>query len=300
MKVVWLFAALLPCCKGPDFTAPSRIDSVRVLASRADLPYAAPGTSVNIDALAVDGRADPAQPMNVYFLPSPCFDPPGDAYYGCFSGFARQFRRDVDLGSVLSPGSAFQFRIPDDLIDARSRVAGQDDFGVSYVFFVACAGHVEYRPEEAGASADSVPIGCFDDSGHRLGTDDFVFAYSTVYAFTERRNKNPAFDSVSYDGLVIDPVAGLDLQHCGASSLDDCPTKKFEINVPGSSQEQDPSNLAADGTVLGESLYVQYFSTGGKLTNDTTVIFDARDGRLSNTGDDFKSPLTAGEYQLWA
>ncbi|MEO6602015.1 MAG: hypothetical protein ABIQ16_19200 [Polyangiaceae bacterium] len=23
-------------------------------------------------------------------------------------------------------------------------------------------------------------------------------------------------------------------------------------------------------------------------------------GRLSNTGDDFKSPLTAGEYQLWA
>jgi hypothetical protein len=52
--------------------------------------------------------------------------------------------------------------------------------------------------------------------------------------------------------------------------------------------------------VLGENLYVQYFSTDGKFTNDTTIIFDAREGRLSNTGNDFKSPLSPGEYQLWA
>jgi len=300
MKARWLLLVPLLGCQGPNFDPPSRIDSVRVLATRADRPYAAPGESVNIEMLAVDGRASPTEPMRVYFLPSPCFNPPGDAYYACFSGFSEQFRRDVDLGPVLHSGSEFELRMPNDVIEAHVSTGGQEAYGLAYAFSVACAGHVEYRPEQATAAPDAVPFGCFGNDGHRVGTEGFVFAYSTVYGFAQRRNENPTFDSVTYDGRVIDPEAGLDVQHCSKSSIDDCPTAKFEVNVPASSQEPDPSNRSAGGAVLKESLYVQYFSTGGKITNDTTIIYDARDGRLANTGDDFKSPLLPGEHQFWA
>jgi hypothetical protein len=293
-------AALLLSCAAPDFDAPSHVDSMRVLAARADQPYAPPGASVNLEALAVDGRASPSEPMHVFFLPTPCFNPPGDAYYGCFPAFAKQFPRDVDLGAVLGAGTTFQLNLPSNIIDTHGEASALGAYGVAYAFFIACAGHVEYRPEQAGAAADAVPFGCFDVSGHRLGAEDFVFAYATVYAFGDRSNQNRAFDSVSYDGHVIDPSAGLDLAHCTQSRIDDCPTKDFDLAVPSSSQELDPSNLSPDGAMLRENLYVQYFSTGGKLTNDTTILFDARNGRLAHTGDSFKTPLAPGEYQFWA
>jgi len=127
-----------------------------------------------------------------------------------------------------------------------------------------------------------------------------VFAYSLVYAFAERRNENPVLDSVSYGGTPIDPAQGLELEHCEKSKIDDCPATKLDVNVPASSQELDPSNLDSAGNPLKETIYVQYFMTGGKIANDTTVIYDPRQGRLGDTGDDFRAPLAAGEYRLWA
>jgi hypothetical protein len=299
MKALLLPLLLLVCCAPPSFEAPSDIDSVRILATRADTPYAPPGAIVNLEVLAVDGRVNPSQAMQVYWLKAACINPPGDAYYGCFPGFGSQFRRGVDLGSELASGAAFAFQMPADVIAAHSAVAGQPPYGLAVVFTLACAGHVEYRPELA-TSPDAVPFACFDAAEHRLGAEDFVFAYSLVYAFTDRSNENPTLENVTYGGTAIDPSAGLALQHCQKSSIDDCSAVKLDVNVPRSSQEPDPSNLSANGEVLGESLYVQYYATGGKIANDTMVIFDARAGRLADTGDDFRAPLTPGEYQLWA
>jgi hypothetical protein len=294
-----LLALLLPGCNPPSFEAPSDVDSVRVLATRADTSYAPPGAKVNLQVLAVDGRVNPSDAMQVYWLPAACINPPGDAYYGCFPGFGGQFRRGVDLAGELSSGSAFSFQMPDDVIASHAGVAGEPPYGLAVVFTLACAGHVEYRPELA-ASPDAVPFACFDAAEHRLGAEDFVFAYSLVYAFADRSNENPTLEGVTYGGTLIDPSAGLQIQHCQKSSIDDCSAVKLDVNVPRSSQEPDPSNLSASGDTLGESLYVQYYATGGKIANDTTVIFDARAGRLAQTGDDFRAPLTPGEYQLWA
>jgi hypothetical protein len=127
-----------------------------------------------------------------------------------------------------------------------------------------------------------------------------VFAYSLVYAFAERRNENPELRAISYDGKAIEPSAGLTLDHCPKASIDDCPSAKLDVDVPSASQEVDPSNRTAEGDPLPETLYVQYFATGGKIASDTLVIFDPRRGRLAHTGDDFRAPRVAGEYRLWA
>jgi hypothetical protein len=83
----WLpLVALLSisCAEPPSFDPPSHLDSVRVLAIRADAPYARPGERVGVEVLAVDGRSSAPEPMQVHFLPRPCFNPTNDAYYGCF------------------------------------------------------------------------------------------------------------------------------------------------------------------------------------------------------------------------
>ena len=81
-------AAVLASCAPAGFDPQSLIESVRILASRSDQPYAKPGATVRSEVLAVDERPDAAgnEPMQVYWLPLLCINPPNDAYYGCFSG----------------------------------------------------------------------------------------------------------------------------------------------------------------------------------------------------------------------
>ena len=81
-------AALLAC--GPkDFPDESLINSVRILASKSDQPYAHPGATVRSTVLAVDARPDASvnEPMQINWLPFVCVNPPDDAYYACFTAF---------------------------------------------------------------------------------------------------------------------------------------------------------------------------------------------------------------------
>jgi hypothetical protein len=291
--------ALAAACNSSTFDPPSKIESVRILATAADKPYAAPGDTVNMTVLAVDGRSSQPAPMNLYWFPTACIDPPGDAYSACFPALTQALRPGVDLGPGLTAGSSFSFAMPPTATTAHAATGG-DPYGLAVVFTVACAGHVEYVPPPSGGNPDAVPFGCFDDTGTQLGADDFVFAYSLVYAFTDRTNANPVFSSLTLHGAAVDPAAGITLGHCTKAKIDDCPTTPLDLVVPASSQESDPGNLDASGHVLGEQLYVDYYLTAGKVKNDVVVLFDPRNGRLSNTGDGLYAPQTPGDYELWA
>jgi hypothetical protein len=292
-------AALSLGCNAPSFTPASKVESVRILATHADAPYAAPGTTVHVTALAVDGRTNPATPMNVSWLPLPCVDPPGDAFFACFPAFAGALPTGVDLAPLLTAGAAFSFEMPADAIARHPASPGTDPYGLAVAFTFACAGHVEYAPPPAGGPLDAVPFGCFDDAGRRLGADDFVFAYSLVYAFADRTNANPTIDAVTYDGAAIDADAGVTVSRCTKANLDDCPTKPLDVVVPASSQEADPSNLDFNGVPLKEEIYVDYYLTAGKVAHDTVILYDPHRGRLGGTGDAFTAPQAAGDSWLW-
>jgi hypothetical protein len=285
--------ALVACAD--TFDPSNEVQSVRVLAIRADQPYARPGSTVTLDLLAVDGRTAPKAPMRVGWLPVPCVNPPDDAFYGCFPAFAA-LPAGVDLADHLVTGPRFAFTLPADVITSH---AG-DTYGVAFAFAVACAGHVEYRPPARGASPDAVPFACLDDAGNALGPDDFVFTYATVYAFADRTNDNPAIDHLTYAGSAVDPAAGIAIARCTQGALHDCPKAGVDIAVPASSQEVDPTSLDANGAPLREAIWVDYFVLRSQLAHDTVVLYDARSGAAAGTSDDLYAPQTAGDTHLWA
>jgi|HubBroStandDraft_1064217.scaffolds.fasta_scaffold210739_2 hypothetical protein len=291
--------ALAVGCNAATFDPSSKVETVRILATSADEPYAAPGETVHMQVLAFDGRPTRVEPMNVYWLPSACINPPDDAYYGCFPAFAQAFPLHRDLGPALVKGTTFSFQMPTTAISSHS-ASGGDPYGLAVIFTIACAGHVEYAPTPQGGSPDAVPFGCFDQAGTRLGADDFVLAYSLVYSFADRTNANPVIQSVTLKGAAVDPTAGIVLDHCTKANLDDCPTTPLDVTVPASSQEPDPSDLDANGQVLKEEIYVDYYLTAGKVASDTVVLFDPRAGQLTGTSDALSAPQTAGDYWLWA
>ncbi len=308
--VVLLGVAMAIGCRSARFDPASKVETVRILATRADEPYAKPGDTVNLEMLAYDGRPTKPSPMNVYWIPVPCVDPPSDSYYRCYPGFA-SLPAGVDIESMLTAGTTFSFTMPGDVITKHTQRQGAvdaDPYGLTVIFSIACAGHVRYLPPVSGGGPNALPLGCFDDNHVALGSDDYEFAFSLVYAFTDRTNANPVVDHLTADAAPIDVTQGLTLAHCAAAARDpngnvntsQCPATALDVTMPDSSQEVDPANVDPSGKVLKESIRVQYFLTDGALANGTINLFDPASERIPNTTDDLTAPAAAGENVLWA
>jgi len=285
---------------GEKFDPSSKITSVRVLATRADKPYAAPGETVTLEMLAFDGRASKPHPMQIYWVPSICTNPASDNYYECYATLGQQFEPGIDISERLVAGEQFAFQVPDDIIATHgSSQRGGADYGLVVAFSVACAGHVEYIKNTGGA-ADALPFGCFDDAHNQLSANDFVFAYSLVYSFLDRTNANPEIEQVTFDGDEVAPAVGVTLAHCTQSDIERCPSVPLDTVVPDSSQELDPSNLDVNGNVLREQIWVDYYLTGGKLKHESAILFEPHNGRVSKAANEVYAPQASGDYMLWA
>ncbi len=212
-------ASVAYCGCGSPFDPANLVESVRLLAISADKPYAAPGDTVNMSALAFDARppvTPPATPMTVYWVPVACVDPPGDSYFACYPGFAEAgLAEGVDLTSKLIAGTTFSFEMPADAITRHAAPASGAAYGVAFVFAIACAGHVQYVGVNESTLPPAPPLGCFDDTGAALGANDSVFAYAQVFSFADRTNANPVIKTLTLNGTTIDdPTVGLSVPHC--------------------------------------------------------------------------------------
>jgi hypothetical protein len=242
----WLVASLgwaASSCAPTPFPDASLVSSVRILASSADPPYAKPGALVRVRVLAFDGRANKTEPMNIFWLPFVCKDPPNDAYYACFAQFGAGagsgqeagapggmdagagvtlatgcdaglpdaaaigvLTAGADLTSILPQGNCVDFVMPSDAITAHSsNPSPQVPYGLAILFNVACAGHLELVPRDPN-NIQSAPIGCFDAQHNRLGPSDYVLGFTRVFAYDMLENANPEIDAieVDVDGQVTD------------------------------------------------------------------------------------------------
>ncbi len=298
---VVVLASMMGACSSTDFDPYSKVESVRILATRGTPPSPiAPGASTDLDVLAFDGRADQTRPMRLFWFPDPCIDPADDGYYSCYPDFRARYPVGVDLTSQLHEGTRMTVTMPPDVISRHTGPRGNAPYGLAVVFLMACAGHVEAIPPPAGQGPEAIPFGCFDDQHRALGPNDWVFSYSSIFSYTNQQNTDPIIDHLTLRGVPIDPAAGITLDHCTQSKIDDCPTTPLDIVVPDSSWELNPANLDVDGNVLHEQIWVDYLLTGGKVKNDVITLFDSRTGRLPSTVDDLYAPQAAGDYSLWA
>src|SRR5262249_5133446 len=130
-----------------------------------------------------------------------------------------QFSRGTDLTSVLHAGTSFSLEVPPGALDGRA-VGSAPAYGTLIVFDMACAGHVEYLGESLAGGPQAIPFGCFDAGHHQLGPDDFVFAFSRIFVFADRKNANPVIDHLTFDGTPVDPSAGITMDHCTATDAE--------------------------------------------------------------------------------
>lgn len=301
---------LLLACGAGDFDPVSKVNTVRVLASRVDKPYAKPGETVTLELLAADGRKDQSRPMRIFWFPLPCVNPANDVYYACFASLfsppsggappsgVPAIRPGVDLSPLLAQGPTFSFKLPEDIIEKHPPVPGAGDpYGLAIAFNIACAGHVELvEVDRQREGPQAVPLGCFDDKGQRLGADDFVFGFTRVYAYQTRTNQNPPISGASLEGIPIDPNTGITLARCTKDKKEDCEKKKLSVKVPDEAQEENPALSVGERR---EQVWASFFSTDGEFENTARLLFDATSGRVPESETGFSASKEAHEGTLW-
>jgi hypothetical protein len=288
-------AGALGCGNGVDPS--SKLTGVRILATRADEPYARPGDVVNLAVLAYDARPSPTPPMRVAWVPTPCVNPPDDAYFACYPALAGQFPRGTDVTHLLKTGTTFSLTIPLNALAGRPSVGGQPPYGTLIVFSVACAGHLEY----VGASRESpeaLPFACLVDARRDVGPDGFVFAYSRIFVFEHRANENPVIDRLELAGQPVDPSAGITMDRCADGAH--CPMTPLDVVVPSSSQEPDPSAVGPNGEPLREEIWVDYYASLGGVRDDVRLLYDPGAGAVPNPADALTAPAAPGDGVLFA
>jgi hypothetical protein len=307
-------------CAPSGFADPTIINTVRILASSADQPYAPPGADVNLQVLAYDGRPSQPEPMTIYWLPFVCENPADDAYYNCFeqiesggggdagagggkgaSGDAGEGGSFLGAGGMLNlpTGPSYTFHMPADAVTSHAPQPGTPiPYGVAILFNIACAGHLQLVPiDPSNINPQTVPIGCFDASGNQLGPDDWVFGFTRVYAYDTLTNQNPVISYVDVGGtkLQVTPQAGTPQIYttpaCNSSngclSMPVCTSsdgKNCQVAigpvVPSSSWEVDPEETDVNGKPLHEEIWVDFYTTFGELGDEARLLYDSTTGSI--------------------
>jgi hypothetical protein len=316
--LILLAGFLSVSCAPSGFTDEALINSVRILASSADQPYAKPGADVTLTVLAYDGRINQPEPMTVYWIPWTCVNPPDDAYYACFAELEKGvfaggsgIAPGVDLSSILSKytGPQYHFTMPADAVTAHKTLPGTAvPYGLAIVFNIACAGHLEVVPiDPNNINPQTVPLGCFDSSGNQLGPSDYVFGFTRVYAYDTLTNANPVVDHVDVNGQTLavmpDAVGQLTTQPFVTTPCSGgCQSIQIGPVVPASSQEVNPEVMGTNGMPVNEEIWTDFFVTFGSISDDARLLYDTTLGSVgppSTTDDKFTPPDKSGNGFIW-
>lgn len=314
--------SLFACVAG--FDPPSKVDSLRIFSVVADKPYANPGDEVTFTMTYHDGYPPPEEgprPVQIVWIGG-CFNPPGDQYFACYEQLADLFAGLTSGGlppaEYFAAGinlTEFKLTLPPDIVSSRPPPDTGPHYGLAYVFFAACAGTIG-PVTDAGGIAGAFPIGCFDPDGRRLGPESFVPGYTQIYSFADGRpNENPENQGISLDDepLPEDFAEIPTVKRCSVTEDDrrasgcgqqdptsDCTTYDIEVLVDPSVAEIDPDSTGKDGSMLTESVWVDYYADGGDLVRDIKLVNDAVKGFNDNREVTWIPPSEAGVVNLWA
>lgn len=269
-----LVTLLLAASCIPGFDAPSKVDSLRIIAVTLDKPYAQPGDDVTFSMTVVDtGENDDGnpRPLQVLWLGG-CYNPTGDQYFLCFEQLFDQLSMLegtdpadfppglLQLDTVLPTTSgapdalSFTVTLPDDLISSRPVPQNGPHYGIGYVFFAACAGTIAPAPlTSTGGDVPDFPLTCLDESGNERGADSFVIGYTQVYAFADgRENQNPPLLGIQFKlGTENDnPYVDLPESAADAPVVPACRITEEERRVAGCGAE-DPEEVCTPIELIG-------------------------------------------------
>lgn len=284
-----LLAALAGSCLtacAEDFDPGSRVTTFRVLAVQADVPFAAPGQTVQLSALSHDPLERP-----ITWAWAMCDQAADSSVTACVQRFSEvsqaagqpawlAFGAGQDTAAVTIPADALE-RLPP---EAR----WQATVGV---LSVACPGALEID------SADpKLPFRCTDSaSGRELELDEYVIGVKRVSVRASDRNQNPVIERIEFDGedwpagevKEVDAcdTADNDYADCSGSSLND-----VAAIVSSESFESGRDEFQRD---YSEQLVIQHYSTEGIFESEVRVADDPMTGWVA------RSAASGSELSLW-
>lgn len=273
MRRLVFFALLLGCSS--DFDPASRVTGLRILATRADKPYAAPGETVTFEALAVDPTG--AQVPITWSL---CQRPLTPSAVGCVQALPR--------GATLTNGTSYSLTVPPDAL------AGVPDAAKKNVFFgavqVACPGAVSLA-----GGPEGLPVRCDDGKGQALPLGGYELAVKRVWVRATDKNANPTIARVTWDGADWPEAEVKSMAACDSASTnryDDCEGESHELSlVPAEGAAE--SGRDETGSDFSEKLLAQYYSTEGLFQ------YPAKDAVRSTTGFKARSGAAGRTLTLW-
>lgn len=328
-----LFPLALALGCGNDFTLPSAIGGLRVLAVRQGDGTIMPGSKVKLSMLLADNRiidraeGEPPPEVNVAWLAG-CNNPPGRQYFACLPAM-RELAAALGDGSAPSPnlagkfgtGTEFEVSIPDDILTTAPLVPHDPiHYGVSYVFFVACAGIPGFDP----SITEGIPVTCTTPDGKAVGTSGMVVGFTTLYTYDGGANLNPILTALDFDGeqmpaTLVDrpavpctldedcaPPAGQSYKHPRICTLDtrtcapvlnaclsgdDCPEVRVTPRIDTASVEH-----YSDGY---EVIWASYYATSGALREDARLVVDRTAGLTGDPTTLWKIPDKRSTSRIW-
>lgn len=282
---------LAVACGGDELPQKYELKGIRLIAVRAEPPYVAPGETVKLEALVVDHRPPGPEatrlPMKLHWFPSLCVNPPDGQYYGCYSSLEAPYPLRTDLDPLLPEGKDATFTVAPDALNAFQPTPGgpSEPVVTAFAFFIACAGHVERVERKVNLAINNPPFACFGPNGERKGVDETFFGFSRVSVFATRKNAHPAIVDITFKGGRVDRAAGFRVKRCDLGWFEDdflfqdCPDNELAVVFDDASSEVDPDAIDAAGRVGRETLYVDWFTSIGKLNASRRIVFDPFDGR---------------------
>jgi hypothetical protein len=243
---LWLVAAVIVFAGcGADLSDGSQIEKLRLLALRADQPFARPGEEVELRLLAADDADRPLE----YALTT-CTNPKGSTADGCLDALDHGFE-------PLTPEAGqFSVAIPNDLLDGLGETARPSAMFGAVV--VACPGHIE--PGETSG----VPVVCRDEMGDRLPIDAFEVGVKRIFVRERDRNVNPEITRITWDGEDWPEDQVPEVKACANATtddIDDCDKAvRHRILVESTPPE---SGVDENGTKFGEQQVVQFYASQG-------------------------------------
>lgn len=274
-----LAGLLLPAC-GAEFDPGTQVDSLRVLAVRADSPFVHPGDTVRLQALSHDPAERP-----ISWAWAACPSPAGSRVEDCLNQV-----RDLAGGGelpLLGMGEgldAVDVPVPADALEGIPIEARQQS--LAGVVSVACPGNLEVLNV-----AERIPFRCTDrESGEELGLHDMVVGIKRLFLRETEQNQNPVIDNVLFDGEVwpSDEVKEVDACVTAKFAYDDCKGQAHDIATVVSPDSFE-AGVDEFGRDFSESLVVQHYNTDGifedevRIAEEPETTWVARSGSSGST-----------------
>jgi hypothetical protein len=230
---------------GSDLDDGSRVEKLRLLALRADEPFARPGESVGLQLLAAD-----TSDRTLSYALAICTNPKGSTVDGCLEAL------DAPFAPLTIADSRFSIDIPSNVLDALPMTARPSALVGAVV--VACPGEI------GTGETSGVPIACNGANGERLPIEAFEVGVKRIFVRSNDRNANPEITRVTWDGKDWPEDQVPEARACANSNtddIDDCGAElRHRIRVESSAAQ---SGVDENGTKFTEQQVVQFYASQG-------------------------------------